>query len=472
MRSSDKLPMSGGTGCAKDEKSNWFNMEGDIVLGDMDKEKSRVNMRAWKFQITSWVASGAGNPRSLRCPTPVGQGIPAFCSSRGTGQGGGGEAEALLRWKNSLNYSHSLTSWISVNGGANSTSPCNWVGIQCNEAQRVIGVNLSNSRLNGTLEKFNFSVFTELGISVPCCAPPRWGKESPLFALRGTGHGARRDARMLKVDEDNWTAPVGLYGYIAPENGVSGLELLCIPLPLPNRNPSPPLLLLHLPQQPISLQIKTMVSLQPQMPIHRSFRASRRPPHRLIFSVFHLLLHLPQSPTLQIHFPPTILPAFRLLGSLDHHPSSRILRFLLIDDAFLFLFAGTIFLIEYWMMGKGLIVESLVPSSRVYELLAQLALVCSVSCLFLSIKPTAFVAEMGLSLGLVFMGTWVLQAGLLLYSDAFSIKGCRKISVPMHNHGTSNAPPSICGEGSRPLMAEIESEERLLTRSIPELEMD
>ncbi|KAK9082850.1 hypothetical protein Scep_029321 [Stephania cephalantha] len=189
--------------------------------------------------------------------------------------------------------------------------------------------------------------------------------------------------------------------------------------------------------------------------------------------------------------------------------------FSLIDDAFLFLFAGTIFLIEYWMMGKGLIVESLVPSSRVYDLLAQLALVCSVSCLFLSIKPTAFVAEMGLSLGLVFKGTWVLQAGLLLYSDAFSIKGCRKISVPIHNHGTSNAPPPQCeleedalrgvalidllfvghaivvfvlcvvlfgvlnyngnwrcGEGSRPLMAEIESEERLLTRSIPELEMD
>ncbi|KAK9146197.1 hypothetical protein Sjap_006100 [Stephania japonica] len=189
-------------------------------------------------------------------------------------------------------------------------------------------------------------------------------------------------------------------------------------------------------------------------------------------------------------------------------------NFSLVDDGFLFLFGGIVFLIEYWMMGKGLIDVSMVPSLRVYELSAGLALVCSVSCLFLSIKPTAFVAEMGLSLGLVFKGTWVLQAGLTLYSDAFSIKGCRKISVPLPNERTGNAPPQCdleevalrgvalidllfvghaigvfvlcvvlfgvlnynrnwrCGEGSRPLMAEIESEERLLTRSIPELELD
>ncbi|KAI3933794.1 hypothetical protein MKW92_038036 [Papaver armeniacum] len=68
------------------------------------------------------------------------------------------EAEALLRWRNSLN-SHFLTSWSLTNG---SNSPCNWTGIRCDNADRVTEINLENSAVNGTLNQFNFSVFTNL----------------------------------------------------------------------------------------------------------------------------------------------------------------------------------------------------------------------------------------------------------------------------------------------------------------------
>ncbi|KAI3955952.1 hypothetical protein MKW98_006312 [Papaver atlanticum] len=69
------------------------------------------------------------------------------------------------------------------------------------------------------------------------------------------------------------------------------------------------------------------------------------------------------------------------------------------------------------------------PAGRVYELLSGLTLMCSFSCFYLSYKPSAFFAEVCLCLGLVFKGTWVLQGGLNLYTDAFSLKGCQRISL-------------------------------------------
>ncbi|KAK6265596.1 hypothetical protein QUC31_016433 [Theobroma cacao] len=83
----------------------------------------------------------------------------------------------------------------------------------------------------------------------------------------------------------------------------------------------------------------------------------------------------------------------------------------------------TTFLVEYSVIGVG--ITGL--GSVVYELLAQLTLVCAGSCLVLSVKPTAFFAEFLLSTGLVFKGTWLLQAGLCLYTDAFVLKGCNKM---------------------------------------------
>nr|DAD32254.1 TPA_asm: hypothetical protein HUJ06_011105 [Nelumbo nucifera] len=70
------------------------------------------------------------------------------------------EAEALLKWKNSLS-SHGLTSW-SLNSSSSTTTPCNWTGIRCNKIGRIVGINLAKSGLIGTLYQFNFSSFPKL----------------------------------------------------------------------------------------------------------------------------------------------------------------------------------------------------------------------------------------------------------------------------------------------------------------------
>ncbi|OIW01551.1 hypothetical protein TanjilG_10833 [Lupinus angustifolius] len=64
----------------------------------------------------------------------------------------------------------------------------------------------------------------------------------------------------------------------------------------------------------------------------------------------------------------------------------------------------------------------------VYGLFGGLTLVCAASCFYLSVKPNAFFADFSLSCGLVFKGTWLLQAGFSLYTDAFGLRGCQKIS--------------------------------------------
>ncbi|KAF3968691.1 hypothetical protein CMV_007451 [Castanea mollissima] len=98
---------------------------------------------------------------------------------------------------------------------------------------------------------------------------------------------------------------------------------------------------------------------------------------------------------------------------------------LLINESFVFLFAGISFLIEFSVIGKG--ITGVFAS--VYDLLGGLTLLCAASCFYLSVKPAAFFAEFLLSFGLVLKGTWVLQTGLSLYTDAFGLKGCRKMSV-------------------------------------------
>lgn len=173
---------------------------------------------------------------------------------------------------------------------------------------------------------------------------------------------------------------------------------------------------------------------------------------------------------------------------------------LVIHESFLFVFAGVSFLVEYSIIGKG--ITGL--GSVVYDLLGGLTLVCAASCFYLSMQPTAFLAEFLLSSGLIFKATWVLQAGLSLYSDAFAVKGCHKSS--MTDLGCDLEEDSLrgmalvklifighaigvlitsftlfgllscyrnlrCGEGSGPLLAELESESMLM-RPLPEFEMD
>ncbi|KAL8048239.1 hypothetical protein ABFX02_07G051900 [Erythranthe guttata] len=89
-----------------------------------------------------------------------------------------------------------------------------------------------------------------------------------------------------------------------------------------------------------------------------------------------------------------------------------------------FLFAGIAFLIEFHLTGRG--IAGL--GGWVYRILGGLAILCSACCVYLSIRPSAFFADFMLSSGLVLKGTWVLQAGLSLYTDAFGLKGCDKIT--------------------------------------------
>ncbi|XP_068328141.1 uncharacterized protein [Pyrus communis] len=95
------------------------------------------------------------------------------------------------------------------------------------------------------------------------------------------------------------------------------------------------------------------------------------------------------------------------------------------NEGFVFVFAAVSFFVEYSVIGKG--ISGL--GGAVYDMLAALTLICAFSCLYLSIRPCSFFAEFFLSSGLIFKGTWILQLGLSLYTDAFGLNGCKKMSV-------------------------------------------
>ncbi|KAF5763103.1 putative non-specific serine/threonine protein kinase [Helianthus annuus] len=80
-------------------------------------------------------------------------------------------ADALLKWKTSLtNQNNPLLSSWSLHPTTNlthvnrttSTAPCTWYGVHCNDQGDVVKLNLSTSRLNGTLQHFTFSSFASL----------------------------------------------------------------------------------------------------------------------------------------------------------------------------------------------------------------------------------------------------------------------------------------------------------------------
>ncbi|KAK8509225.1 hypothetical protein V6N11_007632 [Hibiscus sabdariffa] len=79
-----------------------------------------------------------------------------FGSSSPAGQK---EAEALLKWKASLDEQTQsfLSSW-------DGNGPCNWTGIICDKSASVSHLNLSSSGLKGTLHGLNFSAFPELTV--------------------------------------------------------------------------------------------------------------------------------------------------------------------------------------------------------------------------------------------------------------------------------------------------------------------
>ncbi|KAL9319376.1 hypothetical protein ACSQ67_015893 [Phaseolus vulgaris] len=178
----------------------------------------------------------------------------------------------------------------------------------------------------------------------------------------------------------------------------------------------------------------------------------------------------------------------------------------LVDESFVFLSGGVVFLLEYFVMGKG--VSGLAGS--VYGFLGGLTLVCAGACICLAAKPSAFFAEFLLSCGLVFKGTWLLQVGFSLYTDFFGLKGCGKMnfSEPLKDtvdvhcdldedslrgvalmnflftvhaigvvvlavgaFGVVAGNRSLSGEARGPLLSEIESAS-FRTRALPDLEME
>ncbi|KAF7836341.1 MDIS1-interacting receptor like kinase 2-like [Senna tora] len=70
------------------------------------------------------------------------------------------EAQALLKWKQTLPTQSILDSWLS--NSTASQSPCSWHGITCDSSSSVIELNLSNTSLQGTLQHLNFSAFPNL----------------------------------------------------------------------------------------------------------------------------------------------------------------------------------------------------------------------------------------------------------------------------------------------------------------------
>ncbi|KAI3888442.1 hypothetical protein MKW92_011787 [Papaver armeniacum] len=68
------------------------------------------------------------------------------------------EVESLLKWKSTLGNHSYLHSW-KRSSIANTTSPCKWFGITCNNEGSVTELNLTNSNLQGTLRSLNFSSF-------------------------------------------------------------------------------------------------------------------------------------------------------------------------------------------------------------------------------------------------------------------------------------------------------------------------
>lgn len=177
-----------------------------------------------------------------------------------------------------------------------------------------------------------------------------------------------------------------------------------------------------------------------------------------------------------------------------------------VNDSFLFLLSGVFFLVEYFINGNGFTGVS----SKVYDMLGGLTLVCAFSCLYLSVKPTAIVADFCLSGGMIFKGTWVLQAGLNLYTSVFGLKGCKVVSFLLNQEnvdvkcdldedslrgfalmkllfvwhaivvifacfglfGLLSCKESLrWGEGNGPLLARIESDSMLM-QQFPELELE
>ncbi|KAJ6877007.1 MDIS1-interacting receptor like kinase 2-like [Populus alba x Populus x berolinensis] len=89
---------------------------------------------------------------------PPNSSATSFGAARYVAADGNREAEALLKWKASLDDNHNqsvLSSWVG-------SSPCKWLGVTCDNSGSVANFSLPNFGLRGTLHSFNFSSFPNL----------------------------------------------------------------------------------------------------------------------------------------------------------------------------------------------------------------------------------------------------------------------------------------------------------------------
>ena len=68
------------------------------------------------------------------------------------------QAEALVKWKNSLSPPSSLNSWYLTN----LNNLCNWKAIVCHTTGTVSEIKLSDANLSGKLTQFDFTSFYNL----------------------------------------------------------------------------------------------------------------------------------------------------------------------------------------------------------------------------------------------------------------------------------------------------------------------
>ncbi|CAJ1934269.1 unnamed protein product [Sphenostylis stenocarpa] len=71
------------------------------------------------------------------------------------------QAEALIKWKQSLPDQPTLDAWV-INSTATAQTPCSWRGITCDSQGSVTIINLAYTGLAGTLLNLNLSVFPNL----------------------------------------------------------------------------------------------------------------------------------------------------------------------------------------------------------------------------------------------------------------------------------------------------------------------
>ncbi|GER52237.1 hypothetical protein STAS_29670 [Striga asiatica] len=142
------------------------------------------------------------------------------------------------------------------------------------------------------------------------------------------------------------------------------------------------------------------------------------------FSNIFIFLAFSENPTFRFFFLQQSLVVFSFWALLIFIILRESFGLFSIPENVVFIFAGIAFIIESYLSDRGIIGLG----GWIYGILDGLAVFCSACCVYLSIRPSAFFAEFLLSSGIVLKGTWVLQVGLSLYTDAFGFKGCHKIS--------------------------------------------